>query len=43
MAQEVVEIIQEYFQLPKVWPQEKAGPVHGKCGSMPLMNMNGFD
>ena len=36
-------IIQENFPLPQVWPQEKAGPVHGKCGSMPLMNRNGLD
>ena len=29
--------------LPQVWPQEKAGPVHCKCGSMPLMNRNALD
>ena len=27
----------------QVWPQEKAGPVHGKCGSMSLINRNGLD
>ena len=28
-AQELVEIIHEYFLLPQMWPREKAGPVHG--------------
>ena len=29
MAQELVEIIHEYFMLSQMWPREKAGPVHG--------------
>ena len=41
MAQELVEIIHEYFPLPQMWPREMCGPVHGECGSMPLMNRNG--
>ena len=29
MAQELVEIIHEFFKFPQMWPKEKVGPVHG--------------
>ena len=38
MAQVLVHMIHEYFQLSPMWPSEKAGPVHGECGSMQSMN-----
>ena len=41
-AQEVVEIIHKNFLLSQMWPQEKAGSVHGECGSMPIDNQERF-